>query len=65
MHGYLVRGAEGQHTRRPDVVLFVNGLPLAVLELKNSADEQATIWNAFNQWTSRCAGMGSCSQSRW
>jgi len=40
---------EGQHTRRPDVVLFVNGLPLAVVELKNSADENATIWSAFRQ----------------
>ncbi|HMC02943.1 MAG TPA: type I restriction endonuclease, partial [Cellulomonadaceae bacterium] len=41
--------AEGQHTRRPDVVLFVNGLPLAVIELKNPADENATIWSAFAQ----------------
>ena len=41
--------AEGQHTRRPDVVLFVNGLPLAVIELKNPADETATIWSAFQQ----------------
>jgi type I restriction enzyme R subunit len=41
--------AEGQHTRRPDVILFVNGLPLVVLELKNPADEDATIWSAFNQ----------------
>ena len=40
---------EGQHTRRPDVVLFVNGLPLAVIELKNPADENATIWSAFAQ----------------
>ena len=32
-----------------DVVLFVNGLPLAVIELKNAADENATIWSAFNQ----------------
>ena len=32
---------EGQHNRRPDVVLFVNGLPLAVIELKNAADENA------------------------
>ena len=32
---------EGQHNRRPDVVLFVNGLPLAVIELKNAADEDA------------------------
>ena len=41
--------AEGQHTRRPDVVLFVNGLPLAVIELKNPADENATIDSAFRQ----------------
>ncbi len=40
---------EGQHTRRPDIVLFVNGLPLVVLELKNAADESATIWTAFRQ----------------
>ena len=40
---------EGQHNRRPDVVVFVNGLPLAVMELKNPADEEATIWTAFNQ----------------
>ncbi len=40
---------EDQHNRRPDVVLFVNGLPLAVIELKNAADENATIWSAFNQ----------------
>jgi type I restriction enzyme R subunit len=40
---------ENQHERRPDIVLFVNGLPLAVLELKNAIDENATIWNAFNQ----------------
>jgi len=41
--------ADGQHTRRPDVVLFVNGLPLAVIELKNLADENATIWSAYQQ----------------
>ncbi len=40
---------EDRHERRPDIVLFVNGLPLAVLELKNAADENATIWSAFNQ----------------
>ena len=40
---------EGQHNRRPDIVLFVNGLPLAVIELKNAADEEATVWTAFNQ----------------
>ncbi len=41
--------SEGQHTRRPDVVLFVNGLPLAVIELKNSADENTDVWSAFRQ----------------
>jgi type I restriction enzyme R subunit len=41
--------AEGQHMRRPDVVLFVNGLPLGVIELKNPADENATIWSAYQQ----------------
>ena len=40
---------ENKHERRPDVVLFVNGLPLAVIELKNPADENATIWSAFQQ----------------
>jgi len=40
---------EGQHNRRPDIVLFINGLPLAVIELKNPADETAIIWTAFNQ----------------
>ncbi len=41
--------ADGQHTRRPDVVLFLNGLPLTVIELKNPADENATVWSAFAQ----------------
>jgi type I restriction enzyme R subunit len=40
---------ENQHERRPDVVLFINGLPLVVMELKNAATENATIWSAFNQ----------------
>jgi len=40
---------ENQHERRPDVVLFLNGLPIAVIELKNATDENATIWTAFNQ----------------
>jgi type I restriction enzyme R subunit len=40
---------ENRHTRRPDIVLFVNGLPIAVIELKNAADEQATVWTAFQQ----------------
>lgn len=37
------------HTRRPDIILFVNGLPLVLLELKNPADETADIWKAFDQ----------------
>ncbi|MCG3175188.1 MAG: hypothetical protein MOGMAGMI_00110 [Candidatus Omnitrophica bacterium] len=40
---------EGNHSRRPDVVVFVNGLPLAVIELKNPTDENATLRTAFNQ----------------
>ena len=40
---------ENRNTRRPDVVLFVNGLPLGVIELKNPADEDATIWSAWQQ----------------
>src|SRR6266568_3282373 len=40
---------EGQHNRRPDVVIFVNGMPLGVIELKNAADENADIWAAFSQ----------------
>ena len=40
---------ESNHTRRPDLVLFVNGLPLAVVELKNPADEDATIRSAWLQ----------------
>jgi type I restriction enzyme, R subunit len=40
---------EGQHNRRPDIVVFVNGLPLGVMELKNAADEEATIWSAYAQ----------------
>jgi type I restriction enzyme, R subunit len=40
---------ENKHNRRPDVIVFVNGLPLAVIELKNAADEDATIWNGFQQ----------------
>ncbi|EON19376.1 HsdR family type I site-specific deoxyribonuclease [Cupriavidus sp. GA3-3] len=35
--------------RRPDIVAFINGLPLAVIELKNPANEQTDVWDAFNQ----------------
>jgi len=41
---------ENWHERRPDIVLFVNGLPLALMELKNPADEDADIWRAFRQF---------------
>ena len=40
---------ENKHERRPDIVLFINGLPLGVIELKNPADEEATIWTAWQQ----------------
>ncbi len=35
--------------RRPDVICFINGLPMAVIELKSPSDENADIWDAFNQ----------------
>lgn len=38
-----------KQTRRPDVVLFLNGLPVVVVELKNPGDENADLWAAFNQ----------------
>ena len=38
-----------KHERRPDIVLFVNGLLLGVIELKNPADEDATVWTAWQQ----------------
>jgi type I restriction enzyme R subunit len=37
------------HTRRPDIILFVNGLPLVLIELKNPADANADVWKAFQQ----------------
>ena len=40
---------ESHHNRRPDVVVFINGLPLAIIELKNAADPEATIWSAYAQ----------------
>ncbi len=41
---------ENKHNRRPDVVLFINGLPLGLIELKNATDENATIWTAYQQF---------------
>ena len=40
---------EQSHSRRPDIVLFVNGLPLVLIELKNPADEEATVRTAYDQ----------------
>ena len=40
---------ENKHERRPDIVLFVNGLPLGLIELKNPVDEDATVWTAWQQ----------------
>jgi type I restriction enzyme R subunit len=50
---------ENRHSRRPDILLFVNGLPLAAVELKNAADENATIWTAFQQLQTYKAEIGS------
>ncbi len=40
---------ENKHNRRPDIILFVNGLPLVVFELKNPVDEKVGVREAFNQ----------------
>ncbi len=40
---------EGNQNKRPDIILFINGLPLVVVELKNATDENATVKNAFSQ----------------
>ncbi len=44
---FTIRGPK--HTRRPDVILFINGLPLVLIELKNPADLHADIWMAYDQ----------------
>ncbi|MBE0502571.1 MAG: type I restriction endonuclease subunit R [Desulfuromonadales bacterium] len=44
---FSIKGAK--YTRRPDIILFVNGLPLVLLELKNPADAKADIWKAYDQ----------------
>jgi len=45
----LNRVTQARTNRRPDVVLFVNGLPLVLIELKNAADAHATLEMAHNQ----------------
>ncbi len=42
-----------KENRRPDIILFVNGMPLCIIELKNPADDKATIVDAYNQITKR------------
>jgi len=39
----------GNYTRRPDIVVFLNGLPIVVVELKDPTDEQADVWKAYRQ----------------
>ncbi|KFB68173.1 type I restriction endonuclease subunit R [Candidatus Accumulibacter vicinus] len=48
---FTIKGHNGKnaHTRRPDIILFINGLPLVLIELKNPADENADIWRAYDQ----------------
>ena len=53
------RVIENHANRRPDVVIFVNGLPLAVIELKNPGDENATIDGAFHQLQTYKSQIGS------
>lgn len=40
---------ENKANRRPDLIVFINGLPIALIELKNPADQRTDIWAAFNQ----------------
>ena len=40
---------EGHNNRRPDILVYVNGLPVGLIELKNAIDEGATIWTAYSQ----------------
>ncbi|MEW8509144.1 MAG: type I restriction endonuclease subunit R [Candidatus Thiodiazotropha sp.] len=49
LHAVQQFTVHGQNIRRPDVVVFINGLPLVVVELKNPADENADIEAAYNQ----------------
>ncbi len=44
---YTIKGIKGN--RRPDIIVFINGLPISVIELKNPADKNADIFKAYNQ----------------
>ena len=50
---------ENKANRRPDIVIFVNGMPLGVIELKNPGDENATLDGAFNQFDTYKNQIGS------
>lgn len=50
---------ENGHNKRPDIILFVNGIPLVVLELKNAADEKTTVLSAFKQFETYKAAIPS------
>jgi type I restriction enzyme R subunit len=45
---FTIQGSK--QLRRPDIVVFINGLPIAVIELKNPADINADVWSAYNQF---------------
>ena len=51
------------HTRRPDIILFVNGLPLVLLEIRNPADERANVWKAYDQIQTHKAQIPDPSQT--
>ena len=57
---FSIKGTK--HTRRPDIILFVNGLPLVLMELKNPADANADVWKAYDQihCESRQLAMSQC-----
>ncbi len=44
---FTIKGTKGN--RRPDLIVFINGLPISIIELKNPADENADIYKAYNQ----------------
>ncbi|MEC8067257.1 MAG: type I restriction endonuclease subunit R [Pseudomonadota bacterium] len=44
---FTIQGAK--QPRRPDIICFINGLPISVIELKNPSDERTDVWSAFNQ----------------
>lgn len=46
---FTIQESSRSNNRRPDVIVFINGIPISVLELKNPVDEEATIWSAFHQ----------------